>query len=58
MGGYYSFNQHLGFTLSGTWYTLYTQNEAVVSGALETNPEFGITYMNMFYINASVFINF
>ncbi len=58
MGGYYAYNQHLGLMLSGTWYTLYTQNESIVSGALETNPEFGITYMNIFYINASVIINF
>ena len=58
MGGYYAYNQHLGLLLSGTWYTLYTQNESIVSGALETHPEFGITYMNIFYINASVIINF
>ena len=57
-GGYYNINQHLGCSLSGTWYTMYTQNEGLVSGMLETNPSFGITYINMFYINASVVINF
>ena len=58
LGGYYTYNQHLGFTLSGTWYTMYTQNEEQTSGLLETNPSFGTIYINMFYINASVVINF
>jgi tetratricopeptide (TPR) repeat protein len=58
LGGYYNFNQHLGFSLSGTWYTMYTQNEGQTSGLLETNPSFAITYINMFYVNASVVINF
>jgi len=58
IGGYYNFNQHLGLSLAGTWYTMYTQSEEMMSGMLETNPSFGITYINMFFINASVVINF
>lgn len=58
IGGYYNFNQHLGFSLAGTWYTMYTQSENLLSGTLETNPGFGIKYINMFYLNASVVINF
>lgn len=58
LGGYYNFNQHLGCSLSGTWYTMYTQNEGQTSGLLETNPSFGIIYINMFYVNATVVINF
>ena len=58
IGGYYNFNQHLGVSLAGTWYTMYTQSEEMMSGLLETNPSFGITYINMFFINASAVINF
>ena len=58
IGGYYNFNQHLGLSLAGSWYTMYTQSDEMMSGMLETNPHFGITYINMFFINASVVINF
>lgn len=57
-GGYYTVNQHLGFSVSGTWYTMYTQSEELLTGVYENDPLVATSYNNIFYVNASALISF
>ena len=58
VGAYYPVNQYLGVSVSGTWYTMYSQSEKILTGINETASSTGTSYINMFYINTSLTISF
>lgn len=58
MGGNYFINSRISIGLSGTWYTMLSQQEGLTTSFIVNDPIVRTDYKNYFYIHANVAISF